>query len=167
VQLITNFQAGQAKATEVLQALTEDLSNEAAKVSLKPAERYVALDMEWPVLKGKGKKTGKVAVIQLATHRGEIILFHIAKMGGIPASLKQLLQDARVAKIGVNTASDVAKLYRDHQVQIKGHKELGRLAKQRFFASRANVSLQDQWPPSAVPIWARTRPHAFPTGLKT
>lgn len=131
------------RAGELLKELTGDGQDQGAE-GVREVERYVAVDVEWPVKKGLSKKQAKVAVVQVATHGGAIAIFHIAVMDGrFPRSLKNLLESPKVLKVGVNIANDATRLRKDWGVTMQPIQDLGRIAHRRGLASKVRTSLQD------------------------
>jgi len=87
---------------------------------------FLGLDVEWKPNRVKGAPERPVALIQLAS-RHEVLLFHIYRVGQLPPFLTALLEDPEIKKVGVNVKGDVAKLYKDWKVDVKGAEDLSEL----------------------------------------
>lgn len=90
-------------------------------LSLAADELVLGFDAEW---KPHGEQ--KVAVVQLSTaqHAFVIQLFH---MPSVPPTLKRLLEDPTVLKVGVGCTQDASKLRLQYSIKVAGCVELNEL----------------------------------------
>lgn len=96
----------------------------------KPANGGLVLlgfDTEWKVVFKRGAERRKVAVVQLCVDADKCNVFHVIH-SGIPSSLKTILEDPMVSKVGIGAYGDAGKLRSDYNVNVKGVKELSGLA---------------------------------------
>ena len=142
-RVITTTNDGNIKATELRALFRADGTDTTTTPPLPPEQHFLAVDLEWPVTKALGKKAAKVAVIQLASPDGQVYLFHVAAMASFPLSLKQLLQDGSIKKVGVNIKGDATKLKRDWGVVMHNIEDIATAARSRGLVARANHSLAD------------------------
>ncbi|KAK6170778.1 hypothetical protein SNE40_019088 [Patella caerulea] len=81
--------------------------------SLNPEEDFfVGFDIEWPVTYQKGNP-GKVSLIQICVSEQKCFLFHVAAMPEFPKILKNLIENQKIKKIGLNIENDFWKLAKD------------------------------------------------------
>jgi len=88
---------------------------------------FLGLDIEWRPNWVKGAPERRVALIQLAS-RHEVLLFQIHRVGQLPPVLAALLQDPDINKVGVNIKGDVARLYKDWNIDVRGAEDLSEVA---------------------------------------
>ncbi|KAH8916113.1 ribonuclease H-like protein [Atractiella rhizophila] len=107
------------------------------------SETVLGFDMEWNV--GFYGKQGKTALIQIGDLK-TVLLVPIFRMSKFPDTLKYLLEDKSVLKVGVNIGGDARKLYRDFGVALKGVIELSDVARsvdlERWQHKRGLIALQ-------------------------
>uniref|UniRef100_A0A1B0GEB3 3'-5' exonuclease domain-containing protein n=1 Tax=Glossina morsitans morsitans TaxID=37546 RepID=A0A1B0GEB3_GLOMM len=77
--------------------------------------KVLGFDCEW-VSVGRSRKA--VALLQLASTKGFCGLFHLCHMHHIPKSLKNLLEDKGIIKVGVDRAADAQKLQEDSGIYV-------------------------------------------------
>ncbi|XP_038209288.1 exonuclease 3'-5' domain-containing protein 2 [Zerene cesonia] len=96
----------------------EDHCDEIVSEFLKKCSKHHAIgfDCEWVTVLGKRQP---VALIQLSTYDGFCSLFRLSKMNSIPASLKNLLEDEKIYKVGVAPVDDAKYVAADYGVYIK------------------------------------------------
>lgn len=96
-------------------------------------EESVALgfDTEWKPSFVKGVSPGKAAVVQICGDMDNCYVFHIFH-SGISQSLQLLLENSTTPKVGVGIAIDASKVFKDHNVRLKGLKDLSALANQKL-----------------------------------
>ncbi|GJE98706.1 ribonuclease H-like protein [Phanerochaete sordida] len=105
---------------------TEEEANELVKRLKGP----VGFDMEWNITLYTGYRTvRKTAVVQLCD-RTTILLVHLAAMKKFPRKVKELLEDPKIEKVGVNIRQDGVKLFGDFHVAARNLVELGSMAHQ-------------------------------------
>ncbi|XP_045504549.1 exonuclease 3'-5' domain-containing protein 2 [Colias croceus] len=96
------------------EAYCDEIVNEfRKKCSLHHA---IGFDCEWVTVQGKRQP---VALIQLSTYDGFCSLFRLSKMKSIPVSLKDLLEDEKIYKVGVAPVDDAKYVAADYGVFIK------------------------------------------------
>ncbi|KAJ9096429.1 hypothetical protein QFC21_005251 [Naganishia friedmannii] len=103
----------------------------------------IAFDMEWPFSKGRkrvvlpgGKfdmqgfaKQGKTALVQVGDDN-LIVLVHLSMMKEFPSKLREIVEDPKVYKLGVNVIGDAQKLVRDYgNLYMKGVLDLSYIAR--------------------------------------
>jgi len=77
----------------------------------------LGFDLEWKAhATGSTGPRGKVATLQLSDGLGNVALFHLTSLRGVPPALASLLAKARLAGVGVG--NDLKKLNQDYGVAI-------------------------------------------------
>ncbi|XP_026484497.2 exonuclease 3'-5' domain-containing protein 2 [Vanessa tameamea] len=76
----------------------------------------VGFDCEWVTEQGKRHP---VALLQLSTYDGCCVLFRLSHMKSFPKSLKDLLEDESIYKVGVAPGDDAKYLAKDYSVHLK------------------------------------------------
>lgn len=99
-----------------------DEQAEIAVRQIREANCLVGFDTETRPSFRKGE-THKVALVQLSIDK-VCFLFRLNKIGGIPACLKELLEDSSVVKIGLSTKDDFRNLNKWTEIAPKGFVEL-------------------------------------------
>lgn len=99
-----------------------DEQAEIAVRQIREANCLVGFDTETRPSFRKGE-THKVALVQLSIDK-VCFLFRLNKIGGIPACLKELLEDSSVIKIGLSTKDDFRNLNKWTEIAPKGFVEL-------------------------------------------
>ncbi|ORX89065.1 ribonuclease H-like protein [Basidiobolus meristosporus CBS 931.73] len=88
---------------------------------------YVGFDTEHP-------NSGKVAVVQFANDQIALVIqlrFIMENNGRVfPKSLKDLLENKKILKVGVNSTGDAVSLERAYQIQCKGIRNIEDLARE-------------------------------------
>ncbi|GFO20170.1 exonuclease 3'-5' domain-containing protein 2 [Plakobranchus ocellatus] len=85
--------------------------------------KVLGLDCEWV-------QRRPVALLQLSTPTGLCVLVRLFKLGsGIPETLKSLLADKSVLKVGVAILDDSKKLFQDYGLQVNGCVDLRHMLK--------------------------------------
>jgi len=91
----------------------------------------LGLDVEWKPTFGKNARRSLVSLLQLA-NATEVVLFRLnmlyqeyqkyfpSQPFQLPEILANLFRNAHIAKVGVNSRSDAAKLIRDYGIEIDG-----------------------------------------------
>ncbi|KAK0505965.1 ribonuclease H-like domain-containing protein [Armillaria luteobubalina] len=85
----------------------------------------VGFDLEWKPTFARGGRENPVALVQIATQT-EVFLFQLSAMFAIPPSLKRLLENSSVIKVGVD---DAKKLYKDHRLSVRSCVDLSMFAR--------------------------------------
>lgn len=78
-----------------------------------------------------GVSPGKAAVMQICGDTSHCYVMHIIH-SGIPQNLQALLEDPTSVKVGVGIVNDAFKVFKDHNVSIKGLEDLSGLANQKL-----------------------------------
>lgn len=78
----------------------------------------IGLDCEWKPEK-KGSCRSKTAVVQLACNDISAV-FHVFDCGELPFSLKSILENPSIAKVGIDIANDAKRLFLDFGVKSTG-----------------------------------------------
>eukprot|EP01084_Bolivina_argentea_P304891 526646_1 len=89
---------------------------------------FLSIDCEWKSQRIKGRAQNKVSVVQIA-HECLIIViqlhhFRRAYHALFTSGMLDILKDPKIIKCGVGVNGDATKMYRDHQVRIRGCIEL-------------------------------------------
>ncbi|KAJ0092066.1 hypothetical protein Patl1_26076 [Pistacia atlantica] len=119
-------------AVELLQVL-EAKKKETGQVA-------IGFDIEWRPSFRRGVLPGKAAVMQICGDTGHCYVMHIIH-SGIPPSLKFLLEDSSLLKVGVGIVNDAAKVSKDYNVCVKGVEDLRCRANQKLGGSSQKWSL--------------------------
>ncbi|KAL9889059.1 exonuclease 3'-5' domain-containing protein 2-like isoform 1-T1 [Glossina fuscipes fuscipes] len=77
--------------------------------------KVLGFDCEWVSV---GRSRNPVALLQLASPNGFCGLFRLCHMHHIPQSLKNLLVDKEIIKVGVDPAGDAQKLQEDNGIYV-------------------------------------------------
>lgn len=85
----------------------------------------LGFDCEWVTDHGKRKP---VALVQLSSSDGLCCLFRLSSMETIPNSLKDLLEDEKIYKVGVAANDDGKYLFQDYSVKLKSTLDVRYLA---------------------------------------
>ncbi|CAI0437694.1 unnamed protein product [Linum tenue] len=101
----------------------------------------VGFDIEWKPTFRKGVPPGKAAVMQLCADIGQCYVMHIFH-SGIPPSLRLLLRDSTLVKVGVGIDNDCVKVFKDYNVSVQGVGDLSCLANQKLGGEPRNWSLK-------------------------
>ena len=104
--------------------------------------KSVGFDLEWNM----GQFPGRTAVMQLGMAKN-IYIIHLSAMGCVPQSIREMLADPHILKVGVAVRNDGHKLRRDFKLVSNGLVELSAMAKaldpSRWKHRRLLVSLRD------------------------
>ncbi|HIE69141.1 MAG TPA: hypothetical protein EYP98_02700, partial [Planctomycetes bacterium] len=93
------------------------VSDVAAVCAIFAPAQVLGFDLEWKAHAiGTRGSRGKVATLQLSDGLGNVALFHLTSLGGVPQELVALLLRARLA--GVCIGDDLKKLDADYGVKI-------------------------------------------------
>ncbi|XP_026323409.1 exonuclease 3'-5' domain-containing protein 2 isoform X2 [Hyposmocoma kahamanoa] len=87
--------------------------------------KAVGFDCEWVTERGRRHP---VALVQLSTFDGFCGLFRLNLMATVPNSLKSLLEDETIYKVGVAATDDAKYLYQDYSVTLKSTIDIRHLA---------------------------------------
>lgn len=116
--------------------LCDDISSTLKEATITP----VGFDMEWPVTFKKGGGSNKTALIQMCFDK-TCYLFHVGVMEIFPRNLKNLILDTRISLVGLNIESDLWKLCKDFDINVKQLLErnavidIGKLANEKLKSS--------------------------------
>jgi ribonuclease D len=86
----------------------------------------LGFDCEW----NSSTERHPVALVQLCTSSGFVALFRLNQIGQIPESLKEILEDHKVLKVGVGSMTDGGFLAKDYNIQPKGIVDIRHLVQQ-------------------------------------
>ncbi|XP_072935577.1 exonuclease 3'-5' domain-containing protein 2 [Epargyreus clarus] len=87
--------------------------------------RAIGLDCEWVTEHGKRQP---VALLQLSSYDGYCTLIRLCQMENFPQSLKELLEDESIYKVGVAPAGDAMYLAQDYSVFLRSTLDIRHLA---------------------------------------
>ena len=108
---------------------------------------FLGFDIEWFVTFEAGVAPRKVATIQLCNEECCGVFQVSAFPGGsIPRSLRTLLEDWRIPKVGVGASRDAIKIKDDHGVDVNGVINLEDMASRVPRSSYSSSSLQSNNP---------------------
>jgi hypothetical protein len=93
----------------------------------KPNFSVVGFDIEWEVTYIKGQAPRKAALLQLCTVNNNCYLLHIYH-SGITPSLREILENSQIHKVGVNIRGDMRKLLMDYECLPAGCVDLSEFA---------------------------------------
>ena len=123
--------------------------NEANELLCMIRGEAIAFDMEWPFSRGKYSTVGKTALIQVGDDR-LVILIHLSMMKSeypypetfikaysmtcaqhpaFPAKLRQMLEEPKIFKLGVNVIGDARKLAKENSIYTQGVLDLSDIAR--------------------------------------
>ncbi|KAB7500818.1 Exonuclease 3'-5' domain-containing protein 2 [Armadillidium nasatum] len=103
------------KWDEILPLISRDVS----------AVNALGFDTEWVF---KGGKRNPVALLQLATYSGICVVLRLNYLQGVPHSLKDLLEDKEIVKVGVSCETDNRHLTLDYNINVRSCMDLRHLA---------------------------------------
>lgn len=87
----------------------------------------IGMDCQWvPVT--LGKKRRPVALLQLASHKGNVALIQLSESERLPYELLSLLSNKNIIKVGIESEKDAEFLYVDHQIKVNSTFDLRHLA---------------------------------------
>jgi len=86
---------------------------------------FLGLDTEWVNNEGQNKP---VSLLQLATYGGTCVLVRLCFFTRIPESLRALLANPQIIKVGVSILDDSHKMLVDHNLELTGCVDLRHLA---------------------------------------
>ncbi|KAH7521620.1 hypothetical protein FEM48_Zijuj07G0052400 [Ziziphus jujuba var. spinosa] len=121
-------------AVEVEAAATEILKTVEAK-NREVGEAAVGFDIEWRPTFKTGVSPGKAAVLQICGDTSHCHVMHIIH-SGIPQSLRLLLENSTLLKVGVGIGNDAVKVYKDYNVSVKAVNDLSYLAMRKLGESK-------------------------------
>ncbi|XP_044484213.1 Werner Syndrome-like exonuclease isoform X2 [Mangifera indica] len=122
----------QKAAVELLQFL-EVKKKETGQVA-------IGFDIEWRPSFKRGVLPGKAAVMQICGDTSHCYVMHIIH-SGIPPSLRSLLEDSSVLKVGIGIVNDATKIFNDYDVSVKGVNDLCYRANKKLGGSFKKWSL--------------------------
>ncbi|KAI4375432.1 hypothetical protein MLD38_013298 [Melastoma candidum] len=108
-----------------------ELLKEINMLKLKNSRVVLGFDIEWKPTFRKGCAPGKAALMQICCSASFCYAMHIFH-SGITPTLKHILEDDSVLKVGAGIANDATKIARDYDVSLQGFKELSDVAKKKL-----------------------------------
>lgn len=107
---------------------TEEICKEVVNELRRRSSLHKALgfDCEWVTVHGTKHP---VALLQLSSYDGYCGLFRLNCMKAIPESLKKLLEDETIYKVGVAAGDDAKYLSHDYNVELKSTLDIRHIAK--------------------------------------
>lgn len=88
----------------------------------------LGMDCQWLVTYDKSRS--KIALLQLATYDGKIILIPLRELRSIPEKLKTILRNKNIIKTGIEVIKDAQYLQSDYNFVVSGTYDLRFLAKE-------------------------------------
>lgn len=92
----------------------------------------IGFDCEWVTVNASRRP---VALLQLAAHNGYCALIRLHRLqqhgGGVPAGLRELLDNGRIVKVGVAPMDDARNLQRDYGLRVTSTLDLRHMARAR------------------------------------
>jgi len=89
---------------------------------------HLGFDIEYRPTFVKGQPLHRTALVQLASN-SIALLVQVSAMSEFPNSVKTILEDPTIVKVGVGIRGDVRKLWDDYGIDVNGCLELGYLAR--------------------------------------
>ncbi|XP_026763911.2 exonuclease 3'-5' domain-containing protein 2 [Galleria mellonella] len=133
VYLILKFNRRFRNATDALNYLTivTVITESDCEVVIKELQRRckvyraVGFDCEWVTEHGKKRP---VALVQLSTFDGYCGLFRLNMLRTVPNSLKELLEDKTIYKVGVAPTDDAKYLFADYGINLNSSLDIRHIA---------------------------------------
>ena len=108
-------------------------------INLLNNSKYLGLDCEWVSKKKKFDIEKKVSLVQISN--GNIcILVRLHLLSKMPTNLLNLLQSTNNYKFGVGISADVAKLFRDHMIEVNNWIDLRNVSKNTFDENKLGLN---------------------------
>lgn len=120
-----------SRTTKEVEKSAVELFNFVEEKKRKEGQVALGFDIEWKPTFRRGVATGKAAVMQICGDKGNCYVLHIFH-SGIPQTLRSLLEDPTVVKVGVCIANDAYKVLQDHNVSVKTLEDLSELANKKL-----------------------------------
>ncbi|XP_048139401.1 Werner Syndrome-like exonuclease isoform X2 [Rhodamnia argentea] len=95
----------------------------------------IGFDIEYRPTFQRGVPPRKTAVMQICGDNDHCHVMHVIR-SGIPPSLKLILEDTAVLKVGAGIAGDARKVLKDYNVSVNGFQDLSELANQKLALPR-------------------------------
>ncbi|XP_061708949.1 exonuclease 3'-5' domain-containing protein 2 isoform X1 [Cydia pomonella] len=103
-------------------------------------QNAIGFDCEWVTV---GRKRQPVALLQLSTLDGFCGLFRLNQMKTVPSSLKALLEDNTIYKVGVSPSDDAKYLFHDWGPKLKSSLDVRHLARACGYSAGGLASLSE------------------------
>ncbi|OWM76761.1 hypothetical protein CDL15_Pgr004973 [Punica granatum] len=100
----------------------------------------IGFDIEWRPTFRRGAPLRKAAVMQICCNTDDCYVMHIVH-SNIPQSLKLILEDRAVIKVGVGIVNDAVKVQKDYNVSVQACEDLSWLANEKLHHDQRNWSL--------------------------
>ncbi|KAK4768531.1 hypothetical protein SAY87_003672 [Trapa incisa] len=100
----------------------------------------IGFDIEWRPTFRRGFPARKAAVMQICCSADYCYVLHIIH-SGVPPSLKLLLEDNTIVKVGVGVFNDAIKVQKDYNVSVQACEDLSCLAKGKLVHDQSRWSL--------------------------
>ncbi|KAF8016279.1 hypothetical protein BT93_H1703 [Corymbia citriodora subsp. variegata] len=91
----------------------------------------IGFDIEYRPTFQKGVPPRKTAVMQICGDNDHCYVMHVIH-SGVPHSLKLILEDTTVLKVGAGVAGDATKVLKDYNVSVNAFQDLSELANQKL-----------------------------------
>lgn len=91
----------------------------------------IGLDCQWRI-QNNGRSRSRVALLQLASHKGNVALIQLDEIGSMPHDLVEILRNPTIVKAGIETIRDAQYLSEDYGLNVNGTFDL------RFLAEDTN-----------------------------
>lgn len=121
-------------ATDVERAAAELLKKINAMKSVMD-QVIIGFDIEYRPTFQKGVQPRKTAVMQICGDNDHCHVMHVI-YSGVPPSLKLILEDTSVLKVGAGIAGDARKVLKDYNVSVNAFQDLSELANQKLAMPR-------------------------------
>jgi len=92
----------------------------------------IGLDCQWKITTNANGVRSPIALLQIASHKGNIALIPMRDIHTMPANLRSLLRDKNIIKAGIETMKDAKYLHEDYGLEVNGTYDL------RFLAEETN-----------------------------
>uniref|UniRef100_A0A1A9VIA6 3'-5' exonuclease domain-containing protein n=1 Tax=Glossina austeni TaxID=7395 RepID=A0A1A9VIA6_GLOAU len=112
---------------KILDYLTQPKCDDMVTKLKSDCEKYKVLgfDCKWVTVNGKHRP---VALVQLCSPKAFCVLFRLNRMLWIPKSLRALLEDKDIMKVGVDAVLNAKKLATDYDIKVAGAFDLRYIA---------------------------------------
>ncbi|CAN1334267.1 3'-5' exonuclease [Linum perenne] len=139
------FRSSTPSSTSASSIKQQDSTGEDDRTPKRPCRRLPSSVLDickpFPLSPCQGALPSKAAVMQLCADVGQCYVMHIIH-SGITPSLRLLLQDYTVIKVGVGIGNDSTKVFKDYNVSVQAVEDLSYLANQKLGGQPKNWSLK-------------------------
>lgn len=97
---------------------------------MKDIEEFpvIGMDCQWRVFHDEIRNP--IALLQLCTHKGKVMLLQLQKVVPLPKEVKDLLLNPNIIKVGIEGTKDTRYLREDYQIEVRSTFDLRFLAEE-------------------------------------